>query len=145
MWGFVDFKKERIEVIGARFGQVGDLVVCDRDVDTFAKFELPAFFTITEVHGKQGWYQYAVKHHGTGETLDPVEGECLYKAGDYFRVKDDFAKHTEQILLRREKDEQIRVEVLSKVLASRGKVTVITEYEQVKLKELIEREEAKKI
>jgi len=145
MFGFADFKRERIEAIGARFGQVGDLVVCDQEIDTFAKFELPAFFTITEVHGKPGWLEYTVSHHGTGEILGPVKGDYLYKTCEYFKVKNAFVEYSERILLRREKNEQIRVAVLSEVLASRGIVTVITADEQVKLKELIELEEAKKV
>ena len=143
MFGFADFKRERIEAIGARFGQVGDLVVCDQDTDTFAKFELPAFFTITEVQGKPGWYKYAVEHHGTGEILEQVKGDYLYKTCEYFKVKKAFVEYSKRILLRREKDEQIRVAILSEVLASRGIVTVITEDEQAKLKKLIELEEAK--
>lgn len=144
MFGFHEFKRERIEAIGGSHGQVGDLVVCDQKVGAFASFEWPAFFTITEVHGEQGWYLYTLKHHGTDETLGPIAGDYLYKAGEYFRVRAEFNVHTERVLLRREKDKQIRVEVLSEVLASRGIVTVITEDEQTKLRALVELEEAKK-
>lgn len=144
---FADYKRQQdFRSIGS-YGKVGELVVVDRKSDgVLSKFELPAIFTITETHGEPGGHrsEYSLRHQLTGETLNKIGPVDLYRVEEYFRIKADFAKHVERALRSQIKHARSDVALLSKVLASRGIVTVITEAEQVTLKKLIELEEAKK-
>lgn len=145
---FADYKRQRdFRWIGS-YGKVGDLVVLDRESDgELSKFELPAIFTITETHGEPGGHhiEYSLCHQLTGEVLSRAGNDYLYKVEEYFRIKAEYAKLVENDLTRQVRFAKSQVKLLSEVLASRGIVTVITEDEQVKLKELIELEEAKKV
>lgn len=143
---FADYRRQHdFSSIGS-YGKVGELVVVDQESDgVLSKFDLPAFFIITEVHGKPGEHhcKYTLSHQLTGEAVN-TDAFYLYRAEEYFRLKAAFAKYVEADYIRQVRFAKSQVKLLSKVLASRGIVTVITEEEQVKLRALVELEEAKR-